>query len=752
MNIRNLIIVFVGLWLLSNSVFAQDTFSEKESSRPKIGLVMSGGGAKGFAYVGLLKVLEEINMPVDFVGGSSMGAIIAALYSTGYSPETIMQLIREQDWESFISDVQERKYVSYEEKLFSDKYVFSLPIEDRGLSLSKSINSSFNIDLMLTRLFSPATHITDFNNLPIPFLCVGTDLLTGEAVVLDKGNLARAVRASMAIPGYFSPTQYDGRYLIDGGVVNNYPAKYVKDMGADIIIGLDVQSGLKSNIEEIHSITTVLDQVISFNRVEANKKGMELTDHYVKIDMSYGMLDFTKYDSIIAVGERVGREHYASLKALADSLNQLEPGRKVCENTLVDDSLKIRQITWSDKKLKRHDEFYGYLMDLDHKHTTISDLENQMLLLNGTRTFNELRYEIESLGDDDVDIRVETGSVNKGNLSAGIHYDNVFGGSVLLNLTFRNINGGRSKLFTDVVLGENPRLKSMFIINNGFKPGFGMEADLYSLSFSQYNKGSKINKWNFDNMSFSAFMPLTIRNNYLFKLGFQYELFRFKQDVVIDPDYEAYNKFADYGNLYFSFNHDSRDKTAFPTSGRLIEAQFKHVFPFSNKWSDLMSNGSIISFRYNAYHRISDKLIYKPELFGGYTITDKVVPFQETQNENVRIPAVQHLFGFGGINPTNYVGSHISFTGLEYLERLGMFAGKVSTNFEYNFYPKLYATAMADVGILENEIHSFDTIKLLLGYGGKLSYDSILGPVEFVMSSSNIDSSLNVFFRIGFWF
>jgi NTE family protein len=752
MTDRIIISIFILINLFSVQLFSQNVKNEQEISRPKVGLVLSGGGAKGFAYIGLLKVLEEVNMPIDYIGGSSMGAITAALYSVGYSPETITQIIREQDWDSFISDVQERKYISYEEKLFGDKYIFTLPIDDKVFSLGKSLNSSFNIDLMLNKLFAPAIYSQDFNDLPIPFLCIGTDLLTGNAVVLDHGNLARAVRASMAIPGYFSPTLYEGKYLVDGGVVNNYPAEQVKAMGADIIIGGDVQSGLKNDFEEIGSITGILDQVISFNRVEANEKGMALTDYLVKFKMPYGMMDFGQYDSIIAIGEQVAREHYSGLKALADSINNIEEVVVQPANVQPIDSITIDHYYWPQLDLKQNEKYYHYFEDISGKKIAFSQLEEKMFLLNGTKIFDELRYEFEPVENDSVNIKIEAGKTNKGSLAAGVHYDNIYGGSILLNLSLRNIKGGRSKFFADLVLGQNPRLKTMFIVNNGFKPGFGLETDFYSFNFSEYDNGERINKWDFDNYSFSAFMPLTITNNFLFKAGFQYELFRFKQEVVVDPDLEAYDKFADYGNFFFSFNHDSRDKVDFTQKGQLIEIKIKHVFPFSDQWDDVFSNGSIVYMKYNWYAKLTEKLVYKPGLFLGYTFTEKTDPYSENYGINRRIPAVQHLFAFGGINPVNYVENHISFTGLKFIERLGIYAGKFSTNFEYNFYPKLYATLMADVGILENNLINNDDIQLLFGYGIKLSYDSFIGPIEFSGTSSNIDHSFNAFINIGYWF
>jgi NTE family protein len=672
----------------------------------------------------------------------------------GYSPDTIRSIIRAQDWNSFISDVQEREFVSYEEKLFGEKYIYSMPIEGKGLSLSKSINSSFNIDLMLNRLFAPVAHITDFTDLTVPFLCIGTDLLTGEAVILQQGNLARAVRASMAIPGYFSPTEYQGHYLIDGGVVNNYPAEQVKAMGAEIIIGGDVQTGLKKDIEEISSITSILDQVISFNRVDANIKGFELTDYHIKIPMDYGMLDFDQYDSIIAIGERVAREHYPQLKALADSLNHLGEVLPRRKRTQLLDSVDINEIVWKRTEIESSQNNHRFFDDVHHTKTSLSEFEYNMKLLNGTGIYNELKYELVPTADGKMDVQIDADHINKGSVAAGIHYNNVYGGSVLLNLTLRNIKGGRSKLFTDVVLGRNPRVKSMFIINNGFKPGFGMEADFFALKFSEYNEGDKINTWDFDNFSFSAFMPITIKNNYLLKAGIKYELFRFKQDVVVDPDLDAYNKFADYGNVFVTFDHDSRDKVNFPTRGQLVKIQGKHVFPFSDQWNDLLSNATIVSLRYNWYLSLGKRVVFKPELFAGYTFTDKITPFTESANTNpqVIVAPIQHLFAFGGVNTNNYLPSHISFTGIKYIEKFGMYAGKFSTNLEYNFYNKLYAGIIADIGFIDNELHTIADIDYLIGYGARLSYDSFVGPIEFTVSSSNVDNSINAFVNLGFWF
>lgn len=212
--------------------------------RPSVGLVLSGGGAKGFAYIGLLRVIREAGLPIDYIGGSSIGSIIGGLYALGYDPDTIAKVIRSVDWDKLLKDVMDRRYVSFEEKEYSENNIIKLPIKNKKVGLGSSMYQGQEINLLLNYFFSPAYKTTDFHKLPVPFLCIGTDLFTGDAITLDKGYLAMAIRASMSIPGYFSPTDYMGYYLVDGGVVNNYPVKEVKDMGARIILGGDVQSGL----------------------------------------------------------------------------------------------------------------------------------------------------------------------------------------------------------------------------------------------------------------------------------------------------------------------------------------------------------------------------------------------------------------------------------------------------------------------------------------------------------------------------
>jgi len=279
---RNLVVGFVLLFFIPlPTAWAQ--MDTNESDRPKVGLVLSGGGAKGFAHIGALKVFHEAGLQFDYVGGTSMGSIIGGLYAMGYHPDSMMAMVGSQDWNALINDRIPRKYVPIEEKRNTERILIDFPIRGRKVLMRQGISNGFLIDLLLSRLSSVVYQTTDFSKLPLPFVCIGTNLEDGSNVVIDQGVLSRAIRASMSIPSFFTPVDIDGALLVDGGVINNYPVQEVIDMGADIIIGVDVQSGLHSR-DELNSMVRVMDQVVTFYRVEASNEAIEKTDIYIKPD------------------------------------------------------------------------------------------------------------------------------------------------------------------------------------------------------------------------------------------------------------------------------------------------------------------------------------------------------------------------------------------------------------------------------------------------------------------------------------
>jgi NTE family protein len=213
-----------------------------EPQRPRIGLVLSGGGARGFAHVGVLEVLEELQVPVDFIAGTSMGAVVGGLYASGMSPAELRQVIEDIDWVNAFDDVPPRRDLSFLRK--RDDFDFltrlRLYIKDWKIALPKGFIQGQKITNILAGLTLPVAAVHDFDALPIPFRAMATDASTGAAVALASGDLESAIRASMAVPAIFSPVEMQGRTLVDGGVANNLPVDVVREMGADIVIAVDI--------------------------------------------------------------------------------------------------------------------------------------------------------------------------------------------------------------------------------------------------------------------------------------------------------------------------------------------------------------------------------------------------------------------------------------------------------------------------------------------------------------------------------
>ncbi|MEX0274092.1 MAG: patatin-like phospholipase family protein, partial [Flavobacteriaceae bacterium] len=259
---------------------------------PRVGVVLSGGGAKGLAHIGALKVIEEAGIKIDFIGGTSMGAIVGGLYASGYTANQLDSIFKGTDFNELIQDELPRSTKSFYEKKVSEKYALSLPFNNFKISFPQAYSGGQNVYNELVRLLYQVGHITDFKELPIPFLCVATDVETGQEVVLDQGYLPQAIMASGTLPSLFEPTIIDGRVLIDGGVVNNYPVEEVINMGADVIIGVDVQYGLRDR-NNLSSATEILMQINSYRTAGDMKAKEQLTNVYIKPDLSeYSLVDF----------------------------------------------------------------------------------------------------------------------------------------------------------------------------------------------------------------------------------------------------------------------------------------------------------------------------------------------------------------------------------------------------------------------------------------------------------------------------
>lgn len=288
---------------VSHAAFSQDTTAVVKS-RPKVGLVLSGGGAKGAAHIGVLKYIEEAGIPIDYIAGTSMGSIVGGMYALGYSSDEILEIISSVDWDRLISNNVERKKISFSEKVEKGVQLFTLPFSFKSgkddiqslsfkNSLPKGIVSGDNLINLFNSLAVGYSDPMDFSELPTPFICIATNMINGEADILDKGIFTKSLRASMAIPILFDPIEINNTLYVDGGLVSNFPVEECRAMGADYIIGVSMSPGLE---EDPKKLSTILSQVKQLKEIITDKdfdKYHEHCDIFISPDLKgVGMLSF----------------------------------------------------------------------------------------------------------------------------------------------------------------------------------------------------------------------------------------------------------------------------------------------------------------------------------------------------------------------------------------------------------------------------------------------------------------------------
>lgn len=308
------------------------THAENLQPRKKVGLVLSGGGAKGMAHIGAIKVIEEAGIPIDYVVGTSMGAIVGGLYSIGFTTAQIDTLARTQDWKYLLSDASDRKEQSVANRERTEQYVLSVPFDKKPKeALTGGVIKGRNLAVLFSKLTEGYHDSIDFNTLPIPFACVAYNLVNGREVDFHSGVLATAIRASMSIPGAFTPVRLHDMVLVDGGMANNYPVDVARGMGADIVIGVDVQDTLKS-ASNLNTLSQVVGQIVNLMVENKYYENVQHSDVHIKVDVSgYSSTSFTPVaiDTLLARGEKAARAQWDKLLYVRDSLLLLPPSYAV---------------------------------------------------------------------------------------------------------------------------------------------------------------------------------------------------------------------------------------------------------------------------------------------------------------------------------------------------------------------------------------------------------------------------------------
>lgn len=728
---KMIIRIYSLLFLLVNIPFclnSQVNKTDSEENRPKIGLILSGGGAKGLAHVGALKVLEEAGIRPDFIGGTSMGSIVGGLYAIGYSADSLEKIARSTDWDRLIGDVVYRRDLTIEEKEDNDRFFISFPIQERKIKIPSGLVNGQNIENYLNKLFAPVYDQRDFDEFDIPFLCIATDIETGEEVIFREGYLPEVLRASMSIPSIFNPIEIDNRLLVDGGLVNNFPVARVRDMGADILIGVDVGFRYYEK-EELTSIFKILEQSVFFYGEALNEYNESLCDILIEPDLfDYNASSFGSTDTIMAIGEYSTRRYLPALKALADSIYKTPPAiesRTPPElDSLVLTEIRVKGLDKVSTRL-----LTGKLQLEVMQKVTPDMISRAVERLYSSLYFEKVSYSIEEL-DFGIRLNLLVEEAKGGEFQVGLHYDTNYRSAILINTTFRNVLLDGSKLSASLALGENPYFRASFFKNNGWKPGYGLDFTTSRLEAFVYQQGRRISSLAYAETSTQFYIQSIFSNSYAVGAGIEYEAVSITPRI--DPIFGFEKAQADYWNYYSYLDFDSYDNPYYPSSGiklnitgKLItEENFDPTFFFVT--------------RYSQAYELSDRFTFINHIYGG-AVDGDTIPYQ-------------YNFYSGGVNPTPRNGL-LPFIGLNYMELMSRNALIVGADLQVELFPNIYILLRGNIGNLRNDFAELiSTDQLYGGYGITLGYDSWIGPIEVSALKSVRKPRLTGFLNIGFWF
>ena len=718
------------LGIIKDTTVVFELNAVNEEVRPmSIGLVLSGGGAKGLAHVGVLKVLEREGIPIDYIGGTSMGGLVGGLYASGYTPEQLEEICLKLPWTKLLSDEKDRRDLPLQEKMDYDKYILTLPVVGFIPGLPKGLKEGQLVINILNKLTWSVNDITNFEDLPTPFFCVATDIETGDTVLIDHGDLPKSLRATMSIPSIFSPIEIDGKSLIDGGIVNNFPVDIMLAKGLDYIIGVDVGAPLYKD-EEISSVLNILDQISSFHQQERYQTNLRLTDLYIKPDISgLSAMSFDDVEDVIRRGEVAAMLHIEEIRKLASEIKKQRTTTKRIVNlntadTIFISSMKIEGLDKVGIKLIK-----GRLGLHLPGVNSVANINAAVDRLYSSNFFEFINYKLIKDNEGYI-LSIVVKETSKSLFNLGVFYDTDQGASLLVNMQFINKLFAGSRLDFSLKMGSSPAGGIRYIVDRGRDIGFGVNIHYNSnyVNFYDENFSTVEGSYYMNFTSLDLFLLSSYSNNAIFILGGVMEYLNVTTKVSPVPiDYHG----DPYFNLYFEYLLDSYDDAYFPHRGSYVKINPVMVSQYNSRSVFFVNSevGSVIN--------LNKKLSLLPSAFlgvswGGLTNTG-------------------YFYALGGAGRNNFQNMK-TFIGLPISASISnnLFYGRMDLRFQ--FLKKHFLLLKANVAV-ESDLFEELLFDSKLSYGGGIAYSlkSLVGPIELGLNISNRAYNPSVFINIGFF-
>ena len=723
--------------------------------RPKIGLVLSGGGAKGIAHVGTLKMLETLNIPIDYIGGTSMGAVVGGLYAMGYTADQLDRIVRETDWTNLFNDAPDREHIGLFEKVNNDPYQLRLSLDPRNISaFARGAISGQHIDNMLHRHLFEAYKTPDFSQLNIPFFCVATDLITSEYVILESGDLAQAIRASMAVPTVFTPVEINGKLLTDGGVVNNLPVLEMRRRGVDIIIGVDVGYQYKDK-NELQNLAHILEQVMFMGGQRLNARNIAATDILITPDLEHlSAFSFSRYDTILQRGYEAAERAYPELRRLSDILSEkydLQPVIRASYRPQT--SITIDSIVVHGNKEYSYQYILQYLQLETRKPVQIEDVEDAIHRLFGSLSFTKVtyHYSISQRNPQHVNLHINVIEASLYEAKVGFHYDNIRGPAFLAGITAKNLLLPNSRFDANLDLSTFPAIdvQYRFLVptHSILRPSVFTSFTFCHLSLYDYVRDedsrtvSRTVEYAIVGMRAAVGTELSLRNN-VFGLGMYWDRTRSSQHV---GGSQVLSSYYWYPQLYYLRN--SFNKRYYPTKGSAINAKGRILYSIDEKIEEQRMVRAFGTYYIDGQYAIpiAKKITWYPSAMIAGTFV-----FREEDAAQNHISQQQQFYQ-GGLFPVSYI-NQTPFVGLHLMQNSGLYAANIQSNLQYEAFRNIFLTAR--VGALKSEMdyeNMFDFSNVTLGAGFSVSINTTVGPMGVTLHGSNQSRSPLLFINLGFW-
>ena len=756
----------------------REKMAEIRKHRPTVALVLSGGGAKGAAHVGVIKRVEELGIPVDVVLGTSMGGLIGALYSLGYTPYQMDTLIRNIDWAWVLNDKLSRKYISYEDMKYKEKYLLSIPFyyekdyykakvandfrfgvphkyrgefhigadSENSLDLLKnnllgSLPSGYiygqNVSNLISSLTVGYQDSIDFKTLPRPYFCIAADMVSGKAKIWHSGKINDAMRSTMSIPGMFAPVRVDGMVLVDGGLRDNYPTALAREMGADIIIGVDLSQGRKT-FSEVNNIGDIFGQGIDMLGLDAYERNVNIPDVKIKPDLKeYNMMSFNPVaiDTIIARGYRSALAQDEMLKKVAVRTtgyqSEVRNTKGLGRDSIYIADIEMRGISQREEQLLKDRLRLNF-----SERVSREDLDRIVDHIYGTQAYDYVTYEL--LGTEEpyrLILNCKKGPVHQFGL--GVRADSEEIVSVLLNIGFNahKLHGHVFDLTGKVA--ASPIVSLRWSYDMPKIPTMNARASVRWTDMGMLNFGNNRLSLSLLKASQEVYLSNMTWRHFDLRTGFRNDIIHVRnvKSSQIIGDYDFGQLSNDFVSAFADVRGDTFDDGYFPRKGFTAGASYSWVFGgFPNKFN----NFHTVQVDAKVVLPIGDVFAFLPSFNFRFLLGDNI--------------PVAYFNAMGGSLPGRYVDQQIPFVGITNLYATKNILTVYRTDFRFRLAKNHYLTGIVNYARDCDLFREYLDEMGAFGVAAEYSYDTIFGPLSFNVHWSTLSNKLGFYLSAGYNF